>query len=72
MEGHAIQPERRNTASVQEQRRNKRVFGLNNAEYWSGSKQLIDFLDELFCQEKTAMTKFSRPVILRIYLLVHR
>jgi hypothetical protein len=71
MEGHTIQPERRNSVSVQEQRRNNRVFGLNNAEHWSGSKQLIDFLDELFCQEKTSISKFSRPVILRIYLSSH-
>ena len=52
----------RDAAYVREQRAGNRVFGLREAERWSGHKQLIDFLDELFNAEKPASTKLQRPV----------
>lgn len=62
MEGHKIPGDRRNKAFVLNQRDRNRVYGLKNAEHWSGSKHLIDFLDVLFAQDKTAALKMSRPV----------
>ena len=52
----------RDAAYVREQRASNQVFGLREAERWSGHKQLIDFLDELFNAEKAASTKLRRPV----------
>mgnify|MGYP007130456848 CR=1 FL=1 len=52
----------RDAAHVREQRAGNRVFGMREAERWSGHKQLIDFLDELFNAEKSASTKLQRPL----------
>jgi len=52
----------RDAAYVREQRASNRVFGLRDAERWSGHKQLVDFLDELFNAEKPASAKLERPV----------
>ncbi|KAF2199592.1 hypothetical protein GQ43DRAFT_491301 [Delitschia confertaspora ATCC 74209] len=45
---------------VQRQRPSRKLFGLEGGERWSGSKLLIDFLDELF-NDKPAITKSDRP-----------
>lgn len=37
------------------------MFGLGHPEHWSGCKQLIDFLDDLFNLEKSASVKFLKP-----------
>ncbi|KAE9986986.1 hypothetical protein EG328_004118 [Venturia inaequalis] len=34
--------------SVREQRRENKLYGIHDAEYWSHCKSLIDFLDDLF------------------------
>jgi hypothetical protein len=47
---------------VKAQRRANRVFGLTHAEKWSGSKQLIDFLDDIFDEERSIQSKFQKPV----------
>ena len=62
MEGHALPPEKRNTTFISQQRAVNKVFGLTNAEQWSGCKDMIDFLDELLNSSKTAMSKYSKPV----------
>jgi hypothetical protein len=62
MDGHVLPTEKRQSQFVRQQRQNNKVFGLGKAELWSGSKQLIDFLDDLFNEERTAETKFARPV----------
>jgi hypothetical protein len=62
MEGHVLPAEKRQQQFVKEQRKNNKVFGLSKAELWSGSKQLIDFLDELFDDERSACAKQLRPV----------
>lgn len=66
MEGRPLPAERRTFERVKEQRRANRVFGLTNAERWSGSKQLIDFLDEVFDEERPVKSKFERPVSLML------
>ncbi len=52
----------RTIESVRQQRKDNKVFGLSNPEQWSGCKQLVDFLDDLFNEDRTAAVKFSRPV----------
>lgn len=64
MEGHVLLPEKRQLDYINGQRQRNRVFGLSKAELWSGSKQLIDFLDELFNKDRSARSKFARPVSL--------
>lgn len=49
-------------AYIQEQREANRVFGLQNAEHWSGYKDLIDFLDEMLIEKKSCVSKFAQPV----------
>jgi hypothetical protein len=62
MEGHLLLAERRDFQLVKDQRRANKVFGLTNAEKWSGSKQLMDFLDDIFIEERPIHLKFHRPV----------
>ena len=64
MEGHVLPPEKRQLDYINRQRQRNRVFGLSKAELWSGSKQLIDFLDELFNTDRSARSRFARPVSL--------
>ena len=47
---------------VREERATNKVFGLTDAERWSGAKQLIDFLDDLFLFRRRPAAKFERPV----------
>ena len=67
MEGHVLPAERRKSQFIKEQRQHNKVFGLGKAELWSGSKQLIDFLDELFNEDRPAHMKFTRPVSIARY-----
>jgi hypothetical protein len=64
MEGHLLPADRRNHRIVVEQRRANKVFGLASAEKWSGSKQLVDFLDNIFDEDRPIHSKFDRPVSL--------
>ncbi|KAF1971153.1 hypothetical protein BU23DRAFT_194983 [Bimuria novae-zelandiae CBS 107.79] len=61
MEGHALPTERHNMEFIVDQRAVNKVFGLTNAEQWSGCKDMVDFLDELFNEKKTALAKYSKP-----------
>ena len=70
MEGHLIPDGRRKVEFVKEQRAANRVFGLTEPEHWSGSKQLIDFLDELFNEKRSAQSKLSKPVCLLLILRI--
>ncbi|GME34766.1 hypothetical protein GQ43DRAFT_443825 [Neofusicoccum parvum] len=47
---------------VRQHRALNKVFGLTEPERWSGAKQLMDFLDDLFNREKCAETKITKPV----------
>lgn len=47
---------------VHQQRALNRVFGLSKPELWSGSKQLMDFLDDLFNESKSAYAKVEKSV----------
>ncbi|KAK7178713.1 hypothetical protein PSPO01_15242 [Paraphaeosphaeria sporulosa] len=60
MEGTASQ-RLRNIEYIRMQRKANRMFGLENGERWSGCKLLVDFLDDLFNEEKQAVAKFERP-----------
>jgi hypothetical protein len=62
MEGRPIPAERRHCNLVRQRRKENKVFGLRNAERWSGSKQLIDFLDDIFGEDRPIQTKFNKPV----------
>ena len=62
MEGHVLPAEKRQLDYIDRQRKHNKVFGLSKAELWSGSKQLIDFLDELFNKDRSSQSKFARPV----------
>ncbi|EMD97596.1 hypothetical protein COCC4DRAFT_27063 [Bipolaris maydis ATCC 48331] len=61
MEGRSLPPHKRSLSFVKSQRERNKVFGLHNAENWSGSKNLIDFLDELFNEKRSADAKYTRP-----------
>lgn len=39
-----------------------KVYGLNTAEKWSGCKQLIDLLDDMFSTERTPLAKMNKRV----------
>lgn len=65
MEGHPHSIDKRQLAFVKAQRALNRVFGLTQPERWSGCKQLIDFLDELFNEKRSALAKISKPVGLK-------
>ena len=62
MEGHAQTAEKRSYEYIQGQRSLNKVFGLTKPERWSGCKQLIDFLGDLFNNERSASTKIAKPV----------
>jgi hypothetical protein len=62
MEGRVLFGERRDQKLVQERRRSNKVFGLTSAEKWSGAKQLIDFLDDIFITDRSTFSKFTKPV----------
>lgn len=62
MEGHALPTEKYSMEFIAGQRAANRVFGLTDAEQWSGCKEMVDFLDELFNENKTASAKYSKPV----------
>lgn len=47
---------------VREHRALNKVFGLRKPEHWSGAKQLIDFLDDLFSEERSAEAKIEKTV----------
>ena len=47
---------------IRQQRAKNRVFGLEDPDRWSGYKDLIDFLEELFNTEKPAIMKLDKPV----------
>jgi hypothetical protein len=52
----------RTAQQVRDERATNKVFGLANAERWSGCKRLIDFLDDLFSGSRKPEAKFGRPV----------
>jgi hypothetical protein len=62
MEGRALTAEKRHIGWIKDQRAVNKVFGFADPERWSGCKQLIDFMDELFNEQRTALAKFSKPV----------
>ena len=37
-------------------------LGLSNAERWSGSKQLVEFIDDLLSGRRRAKAKLAQPV----------
>ncbi|KAK4984569.1 Lysine Methyltransferase 2D [Elasticomyces elasticus] len=49
-------------ANVRARRLENKVFGLNEPGRWSGCKQLMDFLDDLFSAAKPAYVKPEKPV----------
>jgi len=56
-------PRRTRTADlIREERATNKVFGLNDPERWSGCKQLIDFVDDLFSLRRRPAVKLERPV----------
>ncbi len=48
---------------VREKRATNKVFGLKDPERWSGSKQLVDFVDDLFSLRRRPTMKLEHPVI---------
>ncbi|KAH8728500.1 hypothetical protein GQ44DRAFT_48578 [Phaeosphaeriaceae sp. PMI808] len=61
MEGFVLSDEKRNCELVKAQRKANKVFGLTSAERWSGCKQLMDFSDDVFSEERSLRSKFTRP-----------
>lgn len=59
MEG---KPKHLSIEQVRRQRATNRVFGLTDSEQWSGHKQLIDFVDDLFSIQRKWQAKYDRPV----------
>jgi hypothetical protein len=47
---------------VRRQRGLNKIFKLHNGEKWSGYKLLVDFLDDLFNRDRSAIAKLNRPV----------
>jgi len=47
---------------VKAQRALNKVFGLSKPKRWSGCKQLIDFLDNLFSEDRAATKKIAKKV----------
>ncbi|KAK4551780.1 stress-activated protein kinase signaling cascade [Recurvomyces mirabilis] len=50
----------RTAEDVRCERATNRVFGLKDAERWSGCKQYIDFLDDLFTLSRRPSAKFHK------------
>jgi hypothetical protein len=65
MEGRHLPAKRRQIEFVKEQRALNKVFGLTQPEQWSGCKQLIDFLDELFSDQRSRSAQLTKPVSFR-------
>ncbi|KAF2197900.1 hypothetical protein GQ43DRAFT_443825 [Delitschia confertaspora ATCC 74209] len=61
MEGRRQVNFERDINFIKEQRAMNKVFGLSEPERWSGCKQLIDFLDDLFNDTRLALTKIAKP-----------
>ncbi|KAF1347676.1 hypothetical protein BDV97DRAFT_415663 [Delphinella strobiligena] len=57
----ALRSQDNTVAKVKQQRAAKKVYGLNTAEKWSGSKQLIDLLEDMFSESRTARVKIDKP-----------
>ncbi|KAK4972529.1 hypothetical protein LTR28_012391, partial [Elasticomyces elasticus] len=53
-------------ANVRARRLENKVFGLNEPGRWSGCKQLMDFLDDLFSAAKPAYVKLEKPTLLTV------
>jgi hypothetical protein len=47
---------------IRQQRAKNRVFSLKNPDKWSGYKDLIDFLEELFNTKKLVIIKLDKLV----------
>ena len=52
----------RTAQQVRDDRAINKVFGLANAERWSGYKQLVDFLEDIFTGSRVPQLKLERPV----------
>ena len=70
MEGTAMSSAR-SAADVRKQRGTNKLFGLPNACQWSSETDLIDFIDDLFCESRSPATKVSHPVRLEFWSLGH-
>jgi hypothetical protein len=58
----APKKELRNLEEVRRLRDSNKTFGLDNGEKWSGSKLLVDFLDNMFNKQIPAIAKLEKPV----------
>lgn len=47
---------------VREQRLQNRLYGINDGERWSHCRSLIDFIDEMFTEEKAPVSKLEKMV----------
>jgi hypothetical protein len=47
---------------VRDLRRQNKVYGLTEPERWIGSKELLDFLDLLFDEDRTPLSKLAKAV----------
>lgn len=47
---------------VREYRALNKVFGLTNPDKWSEHKQLVDFIDDVFSDQRHLLAKFKKPV----------
>ncbi|KAL9057399.1 MAG: hypothetical protein Q9162_002344 [Coniocarpon cinnabarinum] len=54
------QPTHEYVNRIRAKRSESQVFGIDNAERWSGSKDLVDFLDDLLNENKLPSSKFAR------------
>ena len=62
MEGRPQIAEKRTVEFIKTQRALNKVFGLSKPERWSDCKQLVDFLDDLFSENRSAWSQLSKPV----------
>lgn len=58
----------RTAVDVQKERATNKVFGLSEPERWSGSKKLVDFLDDLFGSSRRPVDKLRKQVSVRLWL----
>ncbi|KAF2257506.1 hypothetical protein CC78DRAFT_588461 [Lojkania enalia] len=61
MEGHPQSAEKKRVRYIEEQRAMNKVFGLSLPERWSGCKQLIDCLDDIFSENRPIDVKMLKP-----------
>jgi hypothetical protein len=66
MEGRSQSEEKRTSQHVKDERAMNRVFGLSEPGRWSGCKELIDFLDDLFKEDRSASAKIAKRVRISI------